>query len=177
MKASCFALILCLVPAVHGADSDDAKNRPVSKVITLMKDMIGQLEKEAEEDQEIYDQMGCWCETGLKEKTKSIASAEGTISSLTASIEEMTAKSARLSAEIGNLEKEVAENTEALDKATSMREKELAAFNAEEKESTVTITNLKNAVVVLSKHHASMLQSGTGSSTAAELDFLKFINL
>jgi len=177
MKVSCVALLLCLLPAVQGSVTDDEKNRPVSKVITVLKDMIGQLEKEAEEDQDIYDQMGCWCETGLKDKTKSIADAESTISSLTASIEEMTAKSATLTAEIGNLEKEVAENTEALDKATAMREKELAAFNAEEKESTVTITNLKNAVVVLSKHHASMLQSGTGSSTAAELDFLKFINL
>ena len=36
-------------------DAADAKNRPVSKVITLLKDMLKQLEKEAEEDEEIYD--------------------------------------------------------------------------------------------------------------------------
>merc|ERR1719171_2643480 len=105
--------------------------------------MVGQLEKEAEEDEEIYEQMGCWCETGTKEKTKSIAAAEGTISQLSAAIEEMTAKSARLTAEIGNLEKEVAENTEALDKATAMREKELATFNEEEKNNLQTISSLK----------------------------------
>ena len=40
-----------------------AKNRPVSKVITLLKDMLKQLEKEGEEDEEIYDQLACWCET------------------------------------------------------------------------------------------------------------------
>ena len=33
-------------------DADGAKNRPVSKVITLLKDMLKQLEKEAEEDEE-----------------------------------------------------------------------------------------------------------------------------
>ena len=40
-----------------------AKNRPVSKVITLLKDRLKQLEKEGEEDEEIYDQLACWCET------------------------------------------------------------------------------------------------------------------
>eukprot|EP00425_Heterocapsa_triquetra_P023773 CAMPEP_0195106470 /NCGR_PEP_ID=MMETSP0448-20130528/80851_1 /TAXON_ID=66468 /ORGANISM="Heterocapsa triquestra, Strain CCMP 448" /LENGTH=62 /DNA_ID=CAMNT_0040142733 /DNA_START=58 /DNA_END=243 /DNA_ORIENTATION=+ len=33
-------------------DAAAAKNRPVSKVITLLKDMAKQLEKEAEEDEE-----------------------------------------------------------------------------------------------------------------------------
>jgi hypothetical protein len=42
-------------------DAEAAKNRPVSKVITLLKDMLKQLEKEAEEDEEIYDKMACWC--------------------------------------------------------------------------------------------------------------------
>merc|ERR1719399_1846889 len=74
--------------------------------------MIKQLEKEAEEDEEIYEKMGCWCVTNDKAKTKSIADAEGKIAQLTSTIEEMTAMSARLNAEIGNLEKEVAKNTE-----------------------------------------------------------------
>lgn len=35
-------------------DAEDAKNRPVSKVITLLKDMTVQLEAEAKEDEEVY---------------------------------------------------------------------------------------------------------------------------
>merc|ERR1719514_26233 len=101
-------------------DAQAAKNRPVSKVITLLKDMLKQLEKEAEEDEEIYDKMACWCETNDKEKTKSIADAEARISDLTTKIEELTASSARLNTEIKNLEKEVAENQAALDKATAI---------------------------------------------------------
>merc|ERR1711924_462778 len=113
-------------------DAEGAKNRPVSKVITLLKDMLKQLEKEAEEDEEIYDKMACWCETNDKEKTKAIADAEARISDLTTKIEELTANSARLSTEIKNLEKEVAENQAALDKATAIRQKQLAEFNEEE---------------------------------------------
>jgi len=41
----------------------NAKNRPVSKVITVLKDMLKQLEKEGEDDEEIYEKMACWCET------------------------------------------------------------------------------------------------------------------
>merc|ERR1719274_352229 len=88
-------------------DAAAAKNRPVSKVITLLKDMLKQLEKEAEEDEDIYDKIACWCETNDKEKTKAIAEAEEKISALTTEIEEATALSARLGTEIKNLEKEV----------------------------------------------------------------------
>jgi len=138
-------------------DVEAAKNRPVSKVITLLKDMLKQLEKEAEEDEEIYDQLACWCETNDKEKTKSIADAEAKIEDLTTKIEELTASSARLNTEIKNLEKEVAENQEALDQATAIRQKELAEFNAEEKDALQAISALKSAVTVLSKHHDSAL--------------------
>merc|ERR1719337_560529 len=89
-----------------------------------------------------------------KKKTKSIADAEARISDLTTKIEELTASSARLNTEIKNLEKEVAENQAALDKATAIRQKELAEFNEEEKDALEAISALKSAVTVLSKHNS-----------------------
>jgi len=148
-------LLLCaLLVGAHALtfDESDAKNRPVSKVITLLKDMLKQLEKEAEEDEEIYDKLACWCETNDKEKTKAIADAEAKIDDLTTKIEELTAASARLNTEIKNLESEVAKNQEALDQATAIREKQLAEFNAEEKDLLESISALKAAITVLSKH-------------------------
>merc|ERR1719409_1663270 len=115
--------------------------------------MLTQLEKEAEEDEEIYDKMSCWCETNDKEKTKSIAEAEARIADLTTQVEELTANSARLGTEIKNHEKEVAANQAALDQATAIREKQLAEFNAEEKALLESISALKAAITVLSKHH------------------------
>jgi len=69
----------------------------------------------------------------------------------------LTASSARLNTEIKNHEKEVAKNQEALDKATALREKQLAEFNAEEKDLLESISALKAAVTVLSKHNAGSL--------------------
>merc|ERR1719487_564865 len=92
-----------------------------------------------------------------RKKTKSIADAEARIADLTTKIEELTANSARLNTEIKNLEKEVAENQAALDKATAIRQKQLAEFNEEEKDLLESISALKAAVTVLSKHN-SLLQ-------------------
>merc|ERR1712086_419582 len=110
--------------------------------------------------------------TNDKEKTKSIADAEARISDLTTKIEELTASSARLNTEIKNLEKEVAANQNALDKATAIRQKQLAEFNGEEKDLLGSISAMKSAVTVLSKHN-SLLQmpAGHASGVAASVQF------
>merc|ERR1719158_1130117 len=158
MKVAILALLALGGVTALSFDSDVEKNRPVSKVITLLKDMVGQLEKEAEEDEEVYETMGCWCETNDKEKTKAIADAESRIADLTAAIEEGTAASAKLNTEIANLDKEIAKNNQALDTATALRTKQLAEFNEEEKDMLMSISSLKSAVIALSKHHEAMLQ-------------------
>merc|ERR1719159_1719458 len=135
------SLVLTLALIGQPALAIEEKSRPVTKVINLLKDMISQMEKEAEEDEEAYEQMSCWCITNDKLKTKSIADAEQSISDLTVAIEGFTAESARLNTEIPNLEGEVEKNEEALDKATTMRRKELAEFNAEEKDTIQTISS------------------------------------
>merc|ERR1712032_1256063 len=170
-------LLLCVAVFSVSAlsfDENDAKNRPVSKVITLLKDMLKQLEKEAAEDEEIYDKMGCWCETNDKEKTKAVADAEAKIEDLTTKIEELTASSARLNTEIKNLEKEVAKNQEALDQATAIREKELAEFNAEENDALQAISALKSAITVLSKHHSGALLQTSASHLEAVASTIQY---
>merc|ERR1719313_80001 len=111
-------LLLGLVAAASASslsfDEEDAKNRPVSKVITLLKDMQKELEAEAKADQEVYDTFACWCETNEKEKTKAIADAEAKINDLNIQIEELTAASTRLQSEIKTLETEVGKNQNAL---------------------------------------------------------------
>merc|ERR1712050_728635 len=72
-------------------------------------------------------------------------------------IEGFTASSTELNTGIKNLEKEVAANQAALDQATAIREKQLAEFNAEEKDLLESISALKAAITVLSKHHGGAL--------------------
>merc|ERR1719181_2341404 len=139
-------------------DAGNTKNRPVTKVVTLLKDMLKQLQKEAEEDEEIYDKLACWCTTNDKEKTKAVKDAEEKIDMLETKIAELTALSAKLTEEIQSLEKDIEGYQAALEQATAIRKKELAEFQAEEKDMLEAIGALKAAIEVLSKHHTSLLQ-------------------
>jgi len=147
-------MLFILVALAASASLEDAKNRPVTKVINLLKDMQVQLAKEQEEDESVYEKVACWCETNDKEKGKAIEDAEARITDLGSTIESKTAGSSRLNTEIKNLNAEVAKNQEALDKATAIREKQLAEFNEEEKDLLQSVGALKSAITVLSKHHS-----------------------
>jgi len=157
--ATCATGVKVTVKSALSADEAllESKNRPVAKVITVLKDMLKQMEKEAEEDEEIYDAMACWCETNDKEKTKAIADAQTTLENLAVKIEELTARSGKLGVEIKNLEKEVDKNQAALDKAQEIRAKQQSEFNSEEKDLLGSISALKSALTVLQKHQGAAL--------------------
>lgn len=135
-------------------ESKAAKKRPVSQVITLLEAMMKQLEKDAADDQEMYDKIACWCETNDKSKEKSIDDNESHRRDLLAKIAEYTAKSSQLTAEISALEKEIAANEEALNQALVLRQKQQAEFTSEEKDMLGAIAALEAAIAVLSKHHS-----------------------
>merc|ERR1719487_506302 len=155
----CFALLVLGAATLLQLKQDaafldqDSKEYPVTKVVKLLKDMQATLQKEMETDYDSYDKLACWCETNDKEKTAAVEVAEQRITAFVSEIEELSAKSARLETEIKTLNEEIAQNQEALNKATAIREKELEEFNAEEKDMMQSIQALKNAITVPGKHH------------------------
>lgn len=157
---------------VHDAARDaEAKQYPVSKVVTLLRDMQKELEKEADGDEEVFDKMDCWCKTNDKDKSQSIKDAEARIAELTTTIETSAANSARLKTEIQSHETELTRSQQSLDQATALREQELAQFNSEEKDMLQSIQALDAALVVLAKHArggAAFLDDGAlGGAMAA----------
>merc|ERR1719324_74836 len=153
-----FLLAMACVADSVIQENTDTKNRPISKVVTLLKDMTVQLQKEAEEDEEVFEALGCWCETNDREKTKAIADAQTRIQKLNADIEKFAGTSSQMNTEIETLQAELAKNQEALDTATALREKQLAEFTEEEKDMLGSISSLGNAVTVLGKHKSAFLQ-------------------
>lgn len=125
--------------------------KPIQKVVRLLKEMQAELDKEADEDEDMMEKLGCWCHTNEKEKTKAIADAKNKITELGASIEEFSAKSAQLKTDIENLKAEVAEKSTGLEESTSIREKESNEFYNSEKDSIQNIESVKGAVMTLSK--------------------------
>jgi len=155
-----FSLVVLLVGAAAlSLDFDDKawKSNPVAKVVVLLKDMQEQLEKEQSEDEDIYDKMSCWCETGDKAKTKAIADAEQRTSDLNAAVEQLTAKNQQLTVDIAEAEKEIEQKQGALATASALRSKESSEFHETETDAIQAVGGLKSAIITLGNHHGDAL--------------------
>merc|ERR1719482_1369280 len=120
---------------LDGADPETkvvAKKNPIQRVIGMLKDMKSQLEKEADKEAEMYDQMVCWCETNEKAKVKAIADAEAKDKDLQAEIESRAARFGSVTTEIEAMKKQIADDTQTLRQALAIRENEAAEFREEE---------------------------------------------
>merc|ERR1719161_2163118 len=137
----------------------------------LLKDMLKQMEKDAEIDEEVYEKFICWCTVNDKEKTKAIKDAEEKIKLLGLQIDEWSAWSAQLSVEISGHYKATADLQANLEQATAIRKKELAEFNAHEQELLDTIAALKAAIAQLQPHHPHtamlLLQRSQGQAVSS----------
>jgi len=149
------------------AGSLSLKERPVSKVINLLKDMRTELEATVKAETELKEKMDCWCTVNEKEKTGAIDEANRRIDSLVAGIAGHAGKKAELEATIKQTEKDLASNVAGLDKATEVRRSESADFNQNEKDLVQSIGAMKNAVMVLSKHHEFFLQTNVAEAKTA----------
>lgn len=145
------------------------KEYTVSKVVKLLEDMRSQLQKEADADEEVYDNLACWCETNDKAKTKAIADAETRLTELASSIESLTAQSEQLVIDIAGLKTEIARNEKALETATGIRKKQAEQFTEEEKEMLESIRALGAAIVVLSKHHSGAALTSVMATVSAQM--------
>jgi len=145
-----------LIAAVMGMtfESEADKQRPVNRVINLLKDMQKTLEKEKDEDQEVYDKLACWCKTNDSEKTKAIETAEQRITQLTSAIQEYAARSSELTQTIKQTREDLAGNKQALAAATAQRRKESSSFTSEEKDAIQAVSALKGAITVLKRHNS-----------------------
>lgn len=155
-----FLMFSAPVAAVMDTAGLEAKN-PIQKVVTMLKEMQAQVQKEGEEDTAAYDKYACWCKTNDAEKTKAIEDAETKIDDLTSAIEEFAALSAKLKTEIEKLEEDIAAATKALETAAAQREKEKAEFEAEAADMKAALSALQEAVAILSKVQLVQKQGNT----------------
>jgi len=134
------------------------KLSPAQRVVKLLQEMKAQLDDEASKDEEIATKLECWCKSNTAEKEQAIKDGDARTDELTSIIEESAAKKAKLGVTIDIAKKDLVKLRSALEKATSIREKETSEFRGTETEMVKTVTNLQNAIAVLEKHQAGLLQ-------------------
>jgi len=163
------------VPLLFVAGASANEVNPIEKVIQMMADLEAKIIGEGKESQKTYDEFAEWCEDRSKDLQFEIKTGKANKADLEATIQKETANSDALTAKIEDLSADIAEDEAELKKATGIREKENAAFLAEEKELKEVIDMLQRAVAILEKEMgggASMMQLKTAANLEQALSIM-----
>jgi len=150
--------VVCGLVLLGVASAAQTSERPVMKVVRLLKDMETELINDLEDDKKVHEMLDCWCKQNREEKTAAIELGEEKISQLEAFLGEAAAKMAEIKSKRDATQDEVDKDWAALNEAKALRMKDNKAFHDEEMYLQQTIDAAQQAVVVLSKHHPELAQ-------------------
>jgi len=128
------------------------------KIVKLLVDMKKQLGAELQDDKEVHEKMDCWCDSNEKEKTKAIEEGGIEIQRLKSFLGESAGKIAEMKVKRKDTKEELASDQKALSASTALRMKDNKVFAKDEKDTVVSIKACKDAITVLSKHNAGLVE-------------------
>jgi hypothetical protein len=167
----CLALP-CATLQVDELDKSEDGANPLAKIVGMMTDMRTELEKEAKDEKEIFEEAMCICKKGEKELQGVVDFSTAEIERLTSKVEHGTASKAKLAAELKDHATDKEETTKALQEATVIREKENAKFKADDADMKTNLAGLDQAIPMIENQGAggaSFIQGGDESGRGAKL--------
>jgi len=141
---------LLAAAALLATVSAEEKDRPVSRVIALLRNIQKELIEEAKKDEETFDKIDCWCKVNRKEKQGAVAEANRRINEQEATIQEAAAQKASMEVQQKNLEEDIAEMVQQLKERDELKRGESGEAADAQRDLLQSIQQLKNAIKVLS---------------------------
>lgn len=142
--------LLALVASV-AAEREMATANPIRKVVNMLEALKSKVEAEGEKEKDLFDKYMCYCKNAGGTLAKSIADAEAKGPQLAAQIEEATGKLSQLKEDVKAHQTDRAAAKTAMAEATSLREKEKAAFDTVESETKTNLAALAKATSAIEK--------------------------
>merc|ERR1719426_662825 len=130
MRAIVLAAVLCLA----AASSENAQANPIRKVVTMLQTMEKKVTAEGEKEAALFEKYMCYCKNSGGDLSKSIGDANTKIPHLGSDIKEAEAKNAQLKEDLKQHQVDRSAAKAAVAEATTLREKEAAAYAKEESE-------------------------------------------
>jgi len=124
---------------------------PIRKVVTMLQNMQKKVAAEGEKEEALYEKFMCYCKNADNTLGASITAAENKVPEVESNIREGVAQKAQLEEELKTAQVSRSEAKDAIAKATSLREKEAAAFAKESAEYKSNIDALTGAITALEK--------------------------
>jgi hypothetical protein len=152
--------LLHLIVLIVGAVSYEEEGSPISKVLVLLKDLQGKIEKDGEADEADYKKYMCWCDEIQKSKKDLIEEQKKAITLLGTKIEAGNATATQLTKDVKVGDKKIGDHVESKDQAANVRKQEADQRLADAASNNETLKNLKAAEKML----AGAQQGGNGAS-------------
>jgi len=160
------ALVLCLAAT---AAAESAGANPIRKVVTMLQSMEKKVQAEGEKEAELFEKYMCYCKTSGGDLSKSIGGAETKIPQLGSDIKEGEAKLAQLKEDLKQHQVDRSAAKQAVADATTLREKEAAAYAKESSEAKANIAAVTGAIKALEKGMAGGFLQTRGASILRHL--------
>jgi len=150
------------VPLLVAATAVSAGS-PVQKVIQLIGELQGKVQKNLDAESKAMDEYSSFCDDESTEKNYAIKDAGKAINGYSAVIEDTTGQNQEMASEIESSGSEASSKESELKSATDVRENENADFKAAEKELVEAVDTLGRAVVII-KRELSFVQTGKSNN-------------
>jgi len=176
MRVTTFVLLALAVEPCMAAFGTEVANgqeanraNPIRKVVTMLQSMQKKVEAEGKKEQELFDKYMCYCKTSGGDLTASISSAETKIPQVGSDIKEGEAKLAQLKEDLKQHQVDRSAAKAAIAEATTLREKEAAAYAKEAAEAKANIAAITSAVQALEKGMAGGFLQTSGAKVLSHL--------
>jgi chromosome segregation ATPase len=154
--------LLLLLPAVSAARLyAQAANPAVDRVVTMLGNLMAEVEAEQAADDSTSGQLKSWCGTEVSGAEKRLETLRTNLESLAANLASLKAQREELSGRVEELSDQVETMKTQLSDAQEKRSKEEAAFVAEQQDFEQSIAACTKAVEILKQHY------GDGSAPAS----------
>jgi hypothetical protein len=154
--------------AVHAAtvrSTEQLNENPIRRIVNLLQMMAKEIETDGEKDEEMHEKYICYCETNLKKLVDGVAALGDEIPQIEASIEEAVSTKTQLEADLVKHKKDREDAKAAIADATAQREKEKAAFDAEDAEDKANIAACGKAIKAIEKGMAGGFLQSSAATT------------
>jgi len=168
MKA---VVLLSLTVAANAAEREAsmAAANPIRKVVTMLQTLKSKVEGEGEKERELHEKYMCYCKGAGGTLAKSIADAQARAPELTSAIDAGNGQMAQLKEDLKNHQNDRAAAKAAIAAATSLREKEHAAFSTVESETSTNIAGIQKAIAAIEKGAGGAFLQTTAAATVKQL--------
>merc|ERR1719162_1762759 len=131
--------------------------------------MAKKVEKEGEQEKDLYEKFMCYCKTGASDLSGAISDSTAKVPQIQSDIEEGTANSAKLKQDLKKHQTDRASAKAAVAEATGLREKENVAYVAESTELKGYVSSLAGAIPAIANGMAGTALFQSQAAAVAQL--------